>query len=150
MSSREKRTQFALLLRILHWLMAASLLAMVFIGLSMVSSLDHYHRLLAIHRPLGVLIFILAAIRLGTRLVTGAPALPPSMSPAEVIVAKASECLLYTLFFALPLVGWACFQQVITQSPCSDRCIFHRSSPQNQSSTPRCVRLIPCSPICCS
>lgn len=106
MSTSEKRTQFALLLRILHWLMAASLLAMVFIGLSMVSSLGHYHRLLAIHRPLGVLIFILAAIRLGTRIVTGAPAPPPSMSPAEVIVAKASECLLYTLFFALPLVGW--------------------------------------------
>ena len=102
----ENRTQFALLLRILHWLMAASLLAMVFIGLTMVSSLGDYHRLLAIHRPLGVLIFILANIRLGTRMFTGAPTLPSSMSPVEIIVAKASECLLYTLFFALPLVGW--------------------------------------------
>jgi cytochrome b561 len=99
--------QFAILLRILHWLMAALLLAMLFIGVSMVSSLGDYHRLVSIHRPLGILILILAAIRLVTRWSTRAPNFPASMSHLERVVARLSERLLYTLFIALPLVGWA-------------------------------------------
>jgi len=99
-------TQFAFLSRILHWLMAALLVAMLFIGVSMVSSLGDYHRLVAIHRPLGILILILAAIRLVTRLLTRAPALPPNISQPERLAIKMSELMLYTLFIALPLVGW--------------------------------------------
>jgi cytochrome b561 len=98
--------QFRLLSRILHWLMAAMLLAMLFIGVCMVASLANYHRLVAIHRPLGIMILILAAIRLANRLLTTLPPFPPTMSPRERIIASASERLLYTLMFALPLVGW--------------------------------------------
>jgi cytochrome b561 len=92
--------------RILHWLMAALLLAMLFIGVSMVASLGNYQRLVAIHRPLGILILILAAVRLINRLCTTLPPFPPTMSPRERWVASASERLLYALMFALPLVGW--------------------------------------------
>ena len=107
MSTTNNPTQFALLTRVLHWLMAALLLAMVFIGVSMVASLGDYHWLLTIHRPLGILILILAAIRLVTRLLTRAPEFPPTMPQAERFVATASERLLYALFIALPLVGWS-------------------------------------------
>jgi cytochrome b561 len=99
-------TQFAFLSRILHWLMAAMLLAMLFIGVAMVASLGNYHRLVAIHRPLGIMILILAAIRLINRKFTTLPPFPPIMSQRERWVATASEKLLYTLMFALPLVGW--------------------------------------------
>jgi cytochrome b561 len=99
-------TQFALLSRILHWLMAALLLAMLFIGVAMVASLGNYHRLVTIHRPLGIVILMLAFIRLGTRIMTSSPLFPTTMPQAERSVAKASEILLYALFFALPLVGW--------------------------------------------
>src|SRR5579863_8115122 len=107
MSTRRNPTQFAILSRILHWLMAVLLLALLFIGVSMVSSLGDYHKLVAIHRPLGILILILAAIRLVTRWSTRSPELPSSMPHSERVVAKLSERLLYTLFIALPLVGWA-------------------------------------------
>jgi cytochrome b561 len=107
MSTTKNPAQFALLSRILHWLMATLLVAMLFIGVSMVSSLGDYHRLLTIHRPLGILILILAAIRLVTRMLTRLPPFPPSMPQSERFVATLSERLLYTLFFALPLVGWA-------------------------------------------
>jgi cytochrome b561 len=107
MSTTNSPTQFALPSRILHWLMAACLLAMLFIGMSMVTSLGDYHLLLTIHRPLGILVLLLAILRLATRLLTRIPAFPPSMPQQERFVAKASERLLYTLFFALPLVGWA-------------------------------------------
>jgi cytochrome b561 len=100
-------TQFTLLSRLLHWLMAAMLLTMLFIGAAMVASLGDYHRLVAIHRPLGIMILILAAIRLVNRMFTTLPPFPPTMSSRERFLASASERLLYTLMFALPLVGWA-------------------------------------------
>jgi cytochrome b561 len=100
-------TQFPVFSRILHWLMAAMLLAMLFIGAAMVASLGDYHRLVAIHRPLGILILILAAVRLINRLCTTLPPFPPTMSPLERRIASASERLLYALMFALPLVGWS-------------------------------------------
>jgi len=106
MATTNNPTQFALLSRILHWLMAAMLLTMLFIGVSMISSLGNYHRLVAIHRPLGIMILILAAIRLANRMFTTLPPFPPTMSRLERFVATASERLLYTLMFALPLVGW--------------------------------------------
>src|SRR5712664_2562476 len=99
--------QFTLLSRILHWLMAAMLLAMLFIGVSMVASLGDYHRLVAIHRPLGILILILAAVRLANRMFFSTlPPFPPTMSSRERFLASMSERLLYALMFALPLVGW--------------------------------------------
>jgi cytochrome b561 len=100
-------TQFAFHLRILHWLMAASLVAMLFIGVAMVSSVGSYHTLLAIHRPLGILILILAFFRLVTRWLTRSPEFPSTMPHVERSAAKLSEWSLYTLFIALPLVGWA-------------------------------------------
>lgn len=99
-------SQFAYQSRILHWLMAAMLLAMLLIGITMVSSLGDYHKLVAIHRPLGIAILILAIIRLFNRMFTTLPPFPPTMSQWERRVATASEKLLYTLMIALPLVGW--------------------------------------------
>jgi cytochrome b561 len=98
--------QFSLLSRALHWLMAAMLLTMLFIGVSMVASLGNYHRLVAIHRPLGILILVLAAVRLTNRMLTTLPPFPATMSRQERFVASASERLFYALMFALPLVGW--------------------------------------------
>lgn len=100
------RSQFAYLSRILHWLMAAMLLTMLFIGVTMVASLGDYHKLVAIHRPLGIMILILAIIRLVNRMFTTLPPFPPTMSQWERRVASSSEHLLYTLMLALPLVGW--------------------------------------------
>jgi cytochrome b561 len=86
--------------------MAAMLLTMLFIGVSMVASLGDYHRLIAIHRPLGIAILILAAIRLANRRLTTLPPFPPTMSRWEQFAASSSEKVLYALMFALPLVGW--------------------------------------------
>jgi cytochrome b561 len=86
--------------------MAAMVLSMLIIGMSMVSSLINYHRLLSIHRPLGILILILVVIRFINRKFSTLPPFPPTMSPIEQRIAHASELILYTLMFVLPLVGW--------------------------------------------
>ncbi|SJZ85861.1 cytochrome b561 [Enhydrobacter aerosaccus] len=97
---------FSLLSRLLHWTMAILILAMLFIGVAMVSSLSDYHRLVSIHKPLGILILILVAARLANRLINPAPPLPAGMPPLLRFAAHASHWLLYGLMFALPLVGW--------------------------------------------
>jgi cytochrome b561 len=72
----------------------------------MVGSLADYHALVAIHRPLGIAILILAVIRLANRLLTRLPPFPPTMSRRERFIASSSERLFYALMIALPLVGW--------------------------------------------
>jgi cytochrome b561 len=99
--------RFTVLSRVLHWTMAIMVLTMLFIGVGMVASLADYHRLVSIHRPLGVLILILVAIRLVNRLLNPAPPLPAHMPAWQRFAAKASHVVLYVLMFALPLVGWS-------------------------------------------
>jgi cytochrome b561 len=100
--------RFTLLSRVLHWVMAALVLAMLFIGVGMVASVSaRYHLLLSIHRPLGIAILILVVVRLVNRLLSPPPPLPAPMPLWQKLVAKLSHWLLYALMFLLPLVGWA-------------------------------------------
>jgi cytochrome b561 len=103
MADGRKFTAFS---RILHWTMAAMVLTMLLIGIGMVSSLSAYHRLVSIHRPLGIAILVLVAIRLVNRLLNPPPPLPAHIRPGQRFVAKLSHLVLYVLMFALPLVGW--------------------------------------------
>ncbi|HTN41306.1 MAG TPA: cytochrome b/b6 domain-containing protein, partial [Asticcacaulis sp.] len=99
---------FHLMLRILHWLMAALVLFMLFIGVGMVSTTGHaYVTLLALHRPIGMAIFGLALIRMVVRLFTGAPDLPADLPKWQVCIAKGVHVVLYGLMIAMPLIGWA-------------------------------------------
>lgn len=98
---------FALPSRILHWLMAPMVIAQLLIGVTMIASLSYYPLLLAIHRPLGVLILIFAVIRLVNRLTHKLPPFLATMSPAERRIASWSEYLLYALLLVQPLIGWA-------------------------------------------
>jgi cytochrome b561 len=98
--------QFTPLMRFFHWLTAGLVLTMLGIGVAMVASLAGYHRLVSIHRPLGILILIVVVIRFVNRHYSTMPPFPATMSPQERSVASASELVLYTLLFFQPLVGW--------------------------------------------
>jgi cytochrome b561 len=100
-------TRFALPSRILHWLMAPMVIAQLLIGVTMIASLTLYPLLLAIHRPLGVLILVFAAIRLANRFAHRLPPFLATMGAAERRIATWSEYLLYALLLAQPLTGWA-------------------------------------------
>ena len=102
-----QRTQFTALMRILHWTMAAMVLTMLGVGVTMVASLADYHVLVSIHRPLGVAILILVVVRFVVRRLSRLPPFPPTMSRLERRAAAASEYTMYGLMFALPLVGWS-------------------------------------------
>ena len=99
--------RFAPLQRALHWLMALCILAMLFIGVGMVSTVTpKYLPLVDFHKTLGVIILILVVIRLWARWRYGAPALPADLPPPMALAAKLSHYLLYGLMIVMPLLGW--------------------------------------------
>src|SRR5438067_12374386 len=106
MSGATGQRQFTAVMRLFHWLTAALVLTMLGIGVAMVASLADYHRLVSIHRPLGILILVVVVIRFVNRRYSTLPPVPATVSPRERSVASASELFLYALLVLQPLVGW--------------------------------------------
>jgi cytochrome b561 len=105
---QQHSTMFSLTARVLHWLMAAMIVAMIFIGIGMVASVSERHLwLVRLHKPLGIAILVFAVIRLTVRLRRRPPALPQDLSQFQILAVRLSHGLLYALMFAMPLIGWA-------------------------------------------
>jgi cytochrome b561 len=101
------RRRFTALQRLLHWLMAVCILAMLFIGVGMVSTvMPKYLTLVSIHKPLGVAILVLALVRLVVRLRYGAPSLPADLPEPMKLAAQLSHYAFYVLMIGMPLIGW--------------------------------------------
>ena len=99
--------RFTPLQRLLHWLMAICLLAMLFIGVGMVSTvMPKYLSLVSIHKSLGIAILVLALVRLAVRLRYGAPALPADLPAPMKLAAQLSHYAFYLLMIGMPLLGW--------------------------------------------
>lgn len=93
--------------RLLHWTMALLILTMLFVGVGMVSSVTQRPWLVDLHRPIGIAILLLVVVRLANRLRHKPPALPADLPRWQAFAAQASHWLLYTLMFAMPLIGWS-------------------------------------------
>lgn len=94
--------------RLLHWSMAVLIIAMLFVGVGMVSTVSQLHTtLLAVHRPLGIALLALVIVRAIVRLVYGAPPLPRDLPAWQRAAAHASHLALYALMAAMPLIGWS-------------------------------------------
>jgi len=99
---------FSLPARVLHWSMAAMIVAMLFIGVGMVASVSGRHAtLVAIHKPLGIAVLALAFVRVVVRLSSRPPALPEDLPRWQKVAALGSHLVLYVLMIAMPLIGWA-------------------------------------------
>jgi len=110
--------RFALLQRLLHWLMAACIIAMLFIGVGMVSTVvPEYLPLILVHKTLGVALLVLVVIRLALRLHYGAPPLPADLPPNIKLGARLSHLALYGFMIVMPLLGlgmlWAAAYPVV-------------------------------------
>lgn len=92
----------------LHWLMALLIAGVFFLGLYMADlpmSLTRL-KLFNYHKWAGVIVLALAVLRLVWRLTHQPPADVP-MPGWQRLAAHGMHHLLYGLFFAVPLVGWA-------------------------------------------
>lgn len=93
--------------RLLHWTMSVLILVMLFVGVGMMASITARPWLIALHRPLGIALLLLVALRLYNRLRHPPPPLPADLPAAQAMAARASHWLLYGLMIAMPLLGWA-------------------------------------------
>jgi cytochrome b561 len=109
-SAPRRYTGFAIAL---HWLLALSLVGIFCVGLYMAGLPFSPQRLKLYnwHKWAGVTILILSAVRLLWRLTHKPPALPQSVTMGmpgwQVTAYHATHVLMYALFFAVPLIGWA-------------------------------------------
>lgn len=102
------KTTFSPLARLLHWVMAAMIVSMLFVGAGMVTTVSGRHAaLVAMHKPLGVAVLVLACVRVVVRLSSRPPALPADLLGWQKFAAHGSHLVLYALMIAMPLVGWA-------------------------------------------
>ena len=97
----------------LHWLLAVLIVATFALGLYMTGLPLSVGRvkLYSWHKWIGVMILALSAVRLLWRLSHRVPPLPTSpgdeMIRRQNAVHRGTHLLLYVLFFAVPLSGWA-------------------------------------------
>ncbi len=108
MTDGSKRIRFTAVQRLLHWLMAIGILSMLFIGVALVSTIGRqYVALLVTHKTLGIILLILALVRLAIRFISGAPPLPADLPEPMKLAARLSHVGLYILMISMPLIGWA-------------------------------------------
>lgn len=92
----------------LHWLIAALLIAQVFVG-GWFSDLERGTQkgeAFALHLSLGVTILLLSLVRLGWRLTHPAPPLPAHYSTPVRLLARTTHVLFYVVLIGMPLTGW--------------------------------------------
>lgn len=97
----------------LHWLLGLAIVSIFVLGVYMADlpfspkSIKFYNW----HKWAGISILLLSVLRLAWRLTHQPPALPAAvlqaMPPWQTRAYHATHTLLYGLFFAVPLLGWA-------------------------------------------
>ena len=99
--------------RILHWAVAALVLATIPIGLTMASRAEANifdavtNTFYAMHKAIGFTVLSLMVLRILMKVRIGTPAYPAAMSRRLAIIAKSVHHLIYVLLVVTPLLGWA-------------------------------------------
>lgn len=90
---------------LLHWVMALLIIGMVVLGYYLEDIPSEYQAYMW-HKSFGVVVLLLAVIRLFWRLGHTPPAYPATMKPHEKMLAKWVHWGFYVLIIAMPLSGW--------------------------------------------
>jgi cytochrome b561 len=97
----------------LHWLLAAAIVGIFFLGVYMKGLPFSPQRLKLYnwHKWAGVTFLLLSVVRFVWRVTHRPPALPSAIAEEmprwQTLAYHATHHLLYLLFFAVPLIGWA-------------------------------------------
>ncbi len=106
-------TEYGGLSKTLHWLMAAIILTLIFVGIYMAGlpketaeEKQYAFQFYGLHKSFGVIALALIVLRLIWIRVSPAPALPSAFAPKERVMVKALQGLLYLLMIVMPLSGY--------------------------------------------
>lgn len=117
MAISNTRLRYGAVAMTLHWLIAASIIFNLCLGLYVADILTDQDPerfgLIQFHKSIGLTVLVLSLARLGWRLVNPIPPLPDTLTPALKVLARGTHYLLYFLMIAIPLAGWA----LVSSSP---------------------------------
>lgn len=104
----EPRNRYSTVSLVLHWLIAALVVAQV----ALIAAHDATEGPLSrefvnLHKSVGLGILVLTLGRLGWRIANPAIPLPPETPRWQKLVARGTHVLFYAFLIAMPLVGWA-------------------------------------------
>ncbi|MCV0394787.1 MAG: cytochrome b [Rhizobiaceae bacterium] len=94
--------------RLLHWIMAVLVLAMIAAGLIMTQEIERplQDRLFIFHKSCGAILLVLVAFRIAWRLTHPAPPLPDSVPPLQKLAAYATHLGLYVFLVVMAVSGY--------------------------------------------
>jgi cytochrome b561 len=105
---RENPRRYSTVSILLHWLIVALVLTNLFVGGAMEDAegpakLEYF----ALHKSVGISVFVLTLIRLGWRIGHPWPPFPEAMPGWERVLARGTHVIFYVALLAIPLLGWA-------------------------------------------
>jgi cytochrome b561 len=92
-----------------HWVTALIVLILIPAGITMTNLPDGPTKdaIYEWHKSFGMVVWIIAVLRIVYRLAAGAPPPDPSLTPFQRVASHAGHMLLYALVFLLPILGYA-------------------------------------------
>jgi cytochrome b561 len=109
-SSRAPPLGYSASAKLMHWFVAAAVIALLVIGPVMkrlVPEGSLRDNLYNFHEALGALVLIVMVVRLVRRMAFGAPAPDAAMPPIEQRASFWAQYALYALLFVITVLGWA-------------------------------------------
>lgn len=108
MCVRDTLTSYGLISKLFHWGMALLVISLICVGLYMDSMPlgPEKLKLYGLHKSFGVLVLMLAVLRIGWRFSAKSPMLL-GMPRWMMLAARSTHASLYALLFLMPLSGWA-------------------------------------------
>ncbi|MCW8828217.1 MAG: cytochrome b [Gammaproteobacteria bacterium] len=110
---KNSATEYGSMAKTLHWLMAAIILTLIFVGIYMAGlpkdtaeEKQYAFQFYDLHKAFGVVALLLIVLRLIWLRVSPAPKLPAAFAPKERIMVKALQGLLYLLMIIMPVSGY--------------------------------------------
>ncbi|MFO7592762.1 MAG: cytochrome b [Pseudomonadota bacterium] len=110
---KNSATDYGVVSKTLHWLMAAIILVLIFVGIYMAGlpketteEQQYAFPLYNLHKSFGVVVLLLIVLRLVWLRISPAPQLPSAFAPKERVMVKALQGLLYLLMLLMPISGY--------------------------------------------
>jgi len=108
MTLRNTSSGYGSVAKLLHWSVVLLIIAQFVlgkIGSDLPNGLEKL-KVMANHKSIGMLILMIALVRIAWKLANPSPALPAGMPRWQRIAAKVSHSALYVLLIAQPITGW--------------------------------------------
>ncbi|WP_257254601.1 MULTISPECIES: cytochrome b [unclassified Endozoicomonas] len=112
--------KYPVLMRLLHWLMALTILGIIASGWYMAGlskDVSYKYDIYPWHKSFGILVLLLVVIRILIRLFSKVPKLPKGLPHHEKVLARVTHYSLYALMILVPVSG-------LTMSDAGGRAVF--------------------------